>query len=77
MVYQQTMSDSKFLSVLGARIRKLRLKKDMTRNELAMLCNFEKASMSRIESGQTNMTILTMVKISKALDVDIKDLFND
>ena len=77
MVYQQTMSDSKFLSVLGARIRKLRLKKDMTQNELAMLCNFEKASMSRIESGQTNMTILTMVKISKALDVDIKDLFND
>jgi len=71
------MSDSKFLSVLGARIRKLRLKKDMTQNELAMLCNFEKASMSRIESGQTNMTILTMVKISKALDVDIKDLFND
>jgi len=71
------MSDSKFLSVLGARIRKLRLKKDMTQNELAMLCNFEKASMSRIESGQTNMTILTMIKISKALDVDIKDLFND
>jgi len=71
------MSDSKFLSVLGARIRKLRLKKDMTQNELAMLCNFEKASISRIESGQTNMTILTMVKISKALDVDIKDLFND
>ena len=71
------MSDSKFLSILGARIRKLRLKKDMTQNELAMLCNFEKASISRIESGQTNMTILTMVKISKALDVDIKDLFND
>jgi len=71
------MSDSKFLSVLGARIRKLRLKKDMTQNELAMLCNFEKASMSRIESGQTNMTILTIIKISNALDVDIKDLFSD
>jgi len=71
------MSDSKFLSVLGARIRKLRLKKDMTQNELAMLCNFEKASMSRIESGQTNMTILTIIKISNALDVDIKDLFGD
>jgi len=71
------MPDSKFLSVLGARIRKLRLKKDMTQSELAIQCEFEKASMSRIESGQTNMTILTMIKISKALDIPIKDLFND
>jgi len=70
------MSDSKFLTNLGARIRELRLKKEMTQNELAMQCDFEKASMSRIESGQTNMTILTLIKISKALDVEITELFD-
>ena len=71
------MNDPKFLAALGARIRKLRLKKHLTQNALAMLCNFEKASMSRIESGQTNVTIYTLKKISKALDVHIIELLKD
>ena len=48
----------------------------MTQNELAIRCNFEKASMSRIESGKTNVTILTLKKISEALGVQINELFN-
>jgi transcriptional regulator with XRE-family HTH domain len=71
------MNDPKFLTSLGARIRELRLKKNLTQNELAMLCNFEKASMSRIESGKTNVTILTLKKISKALDVELVEFFHD
>ena len=71
------MSDPKFLAVLGARIKELRLRKDLTQNELAMLCNFEKASMSRIESGRTNVTILTLKKISKALEVRLVEFFSE
>ena len=71
------MNDPKFLTSLGARVRELRLKKNLTQNELAMLCNFEKASMSRIESGKTNVTILTLKKISKALDVELVEFFHD
>jgi transcriptional regulator with XRE-family HTH domain len=71
------MSDPKFLAALGARIKELRLKKKLTQNELAILCNFEKASMSRIESGRTNVTILTLKKISKALDINLIEFFND
>jgi transcriptional regulator with XRE-family HTH domain len=65
------MNDLKFLSGLGVKIRELRLKKGMTQVELAIQCKFEKASMSRIESGKTNATVLTLRKISKALDVEI------
>ena len=71
------MSDPKFLASLGARIKEIRLKKNMTQNELAMLCNFEKASMSRIESGRTNITVLTLKKIGKSLDVHLVEFFND
>ena len=71
------MNDPKFLAALGARIKEVRLKKNLTQNDLAMLCNFEKASMSRIESGQTNVTIYTLKKISKALDVHITELLRD
>jgi len=67
------MTDPNFLINLGAKIRELRLKKEMSQIELAMQCNFEKASMSRIESRKTNMTVLTLIKISEALDVDIRN----
>jgi len=70
------MTDTKFLANLGGRIKELRQKQEITQNELAVRCEFEKASMSRIESGKTNITILTLNKISKALDVDMTEFFN-
>lgn len=69
------MTDSKFLTKLGARIKELRVAKEMTQNDLANHCDFEKASMSRIEAGKTNITILTLHKISQALDIDITEFF--
>jgi transcriptional regulator with XRE-family HTH domain len=71
------MNDSQFLQEIGARIKKLRTEKNMSQNELAMLCDFEKASMSRIESGQTNTTILTLRKIGHALGVHVCELLQD
>ena len=69
------MTDPKFLEQLGSKIRELRKAKDLTQNELAMQCNFEKASLSRIESGKTNMTILTLRRICNALQIDFSQLF--
>jgi transcriptional regulator with XRE-family HTH domain len=71
------MPEKKFLAILGGRIRKLRMKKGLSLSELAYLCEFEKASLSRIELGKTNTTVLTLCKISKALDVHICELFDD
>lgn len=70
------MPDPKFLANLGARIKELRMRKGLTQNELAIQCNFEKASMSRIESGKTNITVLTLRRISKALEVEIPEFFS-
>ena len=69
------MTDPEFLIVLGARIKALRLVKSISQKDLALECNFEKSSMSRIESGKTNITILTLCKIGTALSTDIKDFF--
>jgi len=74
---EKFMSDQKLLANIGHRIRKIRSDKKMTQYELAILCEFEKASMSRIESGKTNATILTLHKISKALNVHLADLLKD
>jgi transcriptional regulator with XRE-family HTH domain len=65
------------LSKLGSRIREIRMAKNMTQNELANQCNFEKANLSRIESGRTNVTLRSLHRICKALEVDIAKLFED
>jgi putative transcriptional regulator len=71
------MKSKKLIKDLGVRIRQLRTKKGWTQNQLAEACSFQKASMSKIESGQSNPTVRTLYKISKAMDVPIRDLFKN
>lgn len=69
------MTEPELLTSLGARIKDLRLKKNISQNYLATHCEIQKASMSRIEAGKTNITMRTLYKIIKALEADIKDFF--
>ena len=48
----------------------------MTQEQLANVCEFEKANLSRIESGLTNPTILTLLKMSRALEVRLSEFFD-
>ncbi|GAB2840732.1 helix-turn-helix domain-containing protein [Ferruginibacter profundus] len=73
----QTMGEHKVLVKLGERIKTIRVSKNMTQNQLAMECDFEKASLSRIESGKSNPTIRTLYKLSKALEISLEDFFKD
>ena len=67
-------SKSSVLTSLGTRIRALRLTQGMTQNQLAFNCEFEKSSMSKIESGQVNLSYFTLYRISIGLNVLIRDL---
>ena len=49
---------------VGEKIRQIREDKNISQQEIATLCDFEKSSMSRIESGRTNPTVTTLFKIS-------------
>ncbi len=71
------MPEKKFLSLVGSRIKQTRIEKNLSQVKLAELCNFEKASMSRIESGRTNVTVLTLQKISDALGVPPHTLLHE
>lgn len=65
------------LNQLGSRIREIRKTRKMTQDALAEKCNFEKGNLSRIETGQTNLTIRSLLRISNALEVPIAALFID
>ncbi len=64
------------MSSLGKRIQNLREEQGLSQVDLAakMLGKFDTTNISRIESGRTNPTILTLYRIAKALDVQLKDL---
>ena len=42
--------------------------------DLAKRCGFDNASLSRIEAGKKNMTIMTLKKICDALEVPVGDV---
>jgi transcriptional regulator with XRE-family HTH domain len=74
--YYEEMVNNKILVALGIRIKTLRTKHNISQQELAGICDFEKANMSRIENGGTNPTIITLQKICTALQINLADLFD-
>lgn len=56
-------------------LKELRLKKNMTLRELELRSGVSKTQLNSIELNEKEPTITTLVRIAKALDVDIKDLY--
>ena len=71
-----TKNKTQLLTEIGNRIRLKREEKNLSQQDLAALCNFEKANMSRLEAGRTNPTISTLFKISQALGIKLTDLLD-
>ena len=59
---------------IGRRIVQLRTEQGISQQDLAARCNFEKSNMSRIEYGRSNVTVGTLLTISRALGVRLRDL---
>jgi transcriptional regulator with XRE-family HTH domain len=62
--------------MIGNRIKELRARKDLTQEQLAEKISINPKYLSSIERGQENPTLDVFIRIAKALDVDIEDIFN-
>lgn len=61
---------------IGIRIKIERCNKKMSQQDLAFYCRSDKCLISEIERGAcSNITLLTLMKIAKALDINEDDLF--
>ena len=60
---------------VGRRIKEIRIEKEISQQDLAAKCNFEKSNMSRLESGGANATLSTIQIVANALDVPVVELF--
>ncbi|WP_035631680.1 helix-turn-helix domain-containing protein [Flavobacterium sp. CF136] len=52
-----------------------RIQKNISQQDLASKCNFEKSNMFRLENGNANATLSTLEKICNALEIDYIELF--
>lgn len=62
------------VKALGARIRELRLQRDMSQEDLANEADIPLSQIGRIERGENNPTISSLYVIAAALNVDLKQL---
>lgn len=60
---------------LGQRIKFLRKSCDITQEKLAEMINMDITSLSKIETGRNYPQPETVEKISKALNIDVSQLF--
>lgn len=62
---------------IGRKIRELREQNSLTQFNLAYDSDLSKNQIGRIERGENKISVIAIIKISKALKVNVKELFED
>ena len=68
--------DKVLIKKLGEKIRKIRLIKKISQEDLAYSCGLEYSQVNRIELGKVNTSVSHLFLIAKALKVDPKELID-
>ena len=71
------MKENMRLKNLGINIKGERLRRNISQEKLAELTNISRNSVSLIETGKINPTILKVIDIAEVLGVDIKVLLRE
>jgi len=69
--------DEIFLLKFGKTLRRLRKENGLSQEDLANDCNIPISQIGRIERAEINTTLLTTLKLSKALNISFKDFFSE
>ena len=72
------MNDDKILRKIGTRIKDLRVQNQKSLNQFAYASeDLTSATLSRIENGLVDFKFTTLVKIARALNMNLSDLFEN
>ena len=69
-------NNSVLLRSLGYHLRQIRQQKQLRQKTVAKLCEMDSGSYSNIENGKRNITVLTLFKISKVLNVSMTEIMS-
>jgi len=63
------------LVTIGDNIRKYRLNKGWSQEQLAFECELHRTYIGAVERGEKNITVLNLIKIKNILGVKLNDLY--
>ncbi len=63
-----------YFNILGANVRNLRLKRKLTQEKLAEICDLHRTYVGAIERGDRNVSLKNIVIIAHALNVEPAEL---
>ncbi len=70
------MNKDALLKKFGKNVKIERIKKDLTREQLAEIMNVSVNYLSGVECGKANMSLAKILELSKFIDTDISNLLN-
>ncbi|MBO6621365.1 MAG: helix-turn-helix transcriptional regulator [Balneola sp.] len=70
-------SKQNILIKFGDKVREIRKEKDLSQEELAHKADLHRTYIGMIERAEKNITLINIEKIANALEISIKDLFNE
>ncbi len=73
---QMKEEDKKIIILFGEKIREIRVNKKFSQEMLANDADIPINQVGRIERAEISTSLITIIKISKALDVPLKELFD-
>lgn len=66
--------DKEVLIQFGKHLKALRLAKNLTYRKMALRCNIDHSDIQRFESGKVNITLLTLIELARALEMEPREL---
>jgi len=60
------------MEIIGERIRQLRLQNNLTQTQLGERIGVKKAQISKLENGSHSASVSTIIKVFKAMKVNLK-----
>lgn len=67
-------NEIELIKSIGFKVRELREKRNLSQESLSFDANIPRNQIGRIERGEINTSIVTLDRICKALNVDLKSL---
>ena len=67
--------DTQIQVAFGERVRKLRKQKNLSQEDLGLACTLDRTYIGGVERGERNISLLNIVRIAEALNVEPGELF--
>lgn len=72
----KTQSKTEFQAAFGKQIEKIRTQQNLSFRQLAQRCDIDFSNISKIEKGEINIQLGTILELAKGLNVQPKELFD-